>query len=69
MSKNQLNIGDKIRKLRLQKEFSQEKLARLADVSLPTITKLEAGETSNPGIETIRKIANALEIKLEDLIK
>lgn len=69
MSKNQLNIGEKIRSYRTKKNLSQEKLARLAEVSIATITKLEAGETPNPGIETVIRIAKALEASLDDLIK
>ncbi len=58
-----------IRKLREEKGFSQEKLARLADVSNNTIVNIEAGKQKNPTIETIRKIAKALDITLEALLK
>ncbi|MBU0548929.1 MAG: helix-turn-helix transcriptional regulator, partial [Candidatus Omnitrophica bacterium] len=36
-------ISKNIRKLRKEKGFSQEKLARAADISLNTLTKLESG--------------------------
>ena len=58
-----------IRKLREEKRLSQEKLARLADVSNNTIVNIEAGKQKNPTIETLRKIAKALEVQVDDLIK
>jgi transcriptional regulator with XRE-family HTH domain len=69
MSKQQPSIGVNIRKFRLQKEFSQERLARLADLSFPTITKIESGETPNPSIDTVKKIAGALGMGIDELIK
>ena len=43
-----------IRKLREEKGLSQEKLARLADVSNNTIVNIEAGKQKNPTIETLK---------------
>jgi len=62
-------ISKNIRKFREQKGISQDRLSKLADISLNTITKLELDETQNPTIETLQKIAKALEVKVEDLIK
>lgn len=69
MSKEQPKIGENIRKYRLEKQLSQEKLARLADLSFPTITKIESGETPNPSIDTVKKIAAALGMGIDNLIK
>jgi transcriptional regulator with XRE-family HTH domain len=57
-----------LRKLRESKGLSQEKLARLADVANNTIVKIEAGKNQNPTLNTIKKIAEALNIKSDDLI-
>ncbi|MBU4351363.1 helix-turn-helix domain-containing protein [Candidatus Parcubacteria bacterium] len=46
-----------------------ETLARLADVSNNTIINIEAGKQKNPTIETLQKIAKALNVPIEDLIK
>lgn len=62
-------ISKNIRKLREQKGISQDRLSKLADISLNTIAKLELDETQNPTIETLQKIAKALEVNVEDLIK
>jgi transcriptional regulator with XRE-family HTH domain len=63
------NISDNLRKLRGKKGYSLEKIARLADLSLNTIVKVENGVNQNPTIETLTKIANALEVGVDDLIK
>ncbi|QQS68363.1 helix-turn-helix transcriptional regulator [Candidatus Saccharibacteria bacterium] len=58
----------KIKKLREKKGLSQEKLARLADVSTNTIVNIESGKQTNPTIETVSKIAKALDVKIEELL-
>ncbi|MEK7641294.1 MAG: helix-turn-helix transcriptional regulator [Patescibacteria group bacterium] len=62
-------ISKNIRKLREQKGISQDRLSKLADISLNTIAKLELDDSQNPTIETLQKIAKALDVKVEDLIK
>ena len=66
---NSQNLAKKIESLRKKQELSQEKLARLADVSNNTIINIEAGINTNPTIETLRRIAKALNVSMEDLIK
>ena len=66
-SKN--NIAKTVKRLREKTGLSQEKLARLADVSNNTIINIEAGKQNNPTIETLKKIAKALEVGVDDLIK
>ncbi|MDO8657374.1 MAG: helix-turn-helix transcriptional regulator [Candidatus Levybacteria bacterium] len=66
-SKN--NIAKAVKRLREKTGLSQEKLARLADVSNNTIINIEAGKQNNPTIETLKKIAKALEVGVDDLIK
>jgi len=63
------NITKNLRKLREAKELSQEKLARLADVANNTIIKIESGKNQNPTLDTLKKIAKALEISVDELIK
>ncbi len=61
-------IAKNIKKLRAKKGLSLEKIARLADLSLNTIVKVENGVNTNPTIETLTKIAKALEVGVDDLI-
>ena len=65
-SKN--NIAKTVKRLREKAGLSQEKLARLADVSNNTLINIEAGKQDNPTIETLKKIAKALNAPVEDLI-
>jgi DNA-binding XRE family transcriptional regulator len=58
----------KIKQLREKKGLSQEKLARLADVSNNTIVNIESGKQTNPTIETVSKIAKALDVAIEEII-
>jgi len=63
------NISSNLKKIRSKKGYSLEKIARLADLSLNTIVKVENGVNQNPTIETLTKIAKALEVGVDDLIK
>ena len=67
MSKNE-NLAKNMEQLRKQKGLSQEKLARLADVANNTIIKMESGENKNPTLETLRKVAKAFGVSVDDLI-
>ncbi|MFH1457792.1 MAG: helix-turn-helix transcriptional regulator [Candidatus Omnitrophota bacterium] len=61
-------LSQNIRKLRLKKGLSQEKLARLADISNATLIKIEAGLAKEPTITTVSKIASALKISIDQLV-
>ncbi len=64
-----MSIASSLKKIRAEKGYSLEKVARLADLSLNTIVKIENGVNQNPTIDTLSKIAKALEIKVDDLIQ
>jgi len=62
-------IGKNIKKLRKQKGLSQDRLSKLADISYNTVIKLESGGITNPSIDTLRKLAKALNVSVDDLLK
>jgi transcriptional regulator with XRE-family HTH domain len=62
-------MNENLKKLREKKGYSLERVARLADLSLNTIVKVENGVNKNPTIETLTRIAKALEVGVDDLIK
>ena len=62
-------IGENIRKLRQQKKMSQDRLSKKADLALNTIVKIETGENPNPTLETLQKIAKALGVSVDKLLK
>lgn len=63
------NLGQKIQKLRKEKGMSQDELARKADIPYTTLTKIEIGVVKKPSVFAVAKIAEALEVNLDDLIK
>lgn len=62
-------LAKNIRQLRLKKGLSQEKLARLADISNATLIKIEVGVAKEPTITTVTKIATALEVSIDELVR
>lgn len=69
MSKQDYPLSKNLKKLREQKGLSQDRLAKLADVANNTIIKIEQGENINPTLETLKKVAKALEVSVDELIK
>ena len=63
------NLANNIKKLREAKGLSQEKLARLADVANNTLIKMESGENQNPTLVTLKKVAKAFGVSVDQLIK
>jgi len=62
-------ISENIKKYRAKLGISQDRLSKLADVTYNTIIKIESGATYNPRVETLKKIADALKVGIDDLMK
>ena len=62
-------LSKNLKKLREKKDFSQDRLAKLADVANNTVIKIEQGDNKNPTLETLKKLSDALGVSLDDLIK
>lgn len=56
-------------RLERKKDFLRKKLARLADISLNTLAKIELGFAKKPIIQTVVKLAKALEVSIDELVK
>jgi len=65
--KNELSIkqrfGKAVRRRRRELDLSQEQLAERAELHRTYISNLERGEL-NPSLETMEKLANALDISI-----
>ena len=61
--------GDRLRKVRDMRLLSQRELAERAGLSPTTILKLESGRVDEPHPRTIRKLADALEVDPDELIR
>ena len=69
MSNEKSIIGKNIKKLRKQRDLSQDRLSKLADISHNTIINIESGAIQSPTMDTAQKIAKALGVSLDDLMK
>ncbi len=58
-----------MKKYRKKLGISQDVLSKRADLAYHTIAKIEAGSTPDPRIETVKKIADSLNVTLDDLMK
>lgn len=61
-------IGDRIRSLREFRGLTREQLSERADVSVDTIKVLERNRRETARIDTIRKLARALDVELGRLV-
>jgi transcriptional regulator with XRE-family HTH domain len=59
-------IGQKIKTLRTEKNLTQEQLAEKAGISIDFLSLIERGRNA-PSLESLEKIANALNIEVKDL--
>ena len=69
MSNNKSALAENIKKYRGKLGISQDRLSKMADVTYNTLIKIESGSNKNPTIETLSKIAKALGVGVDDLIK
>ena len=68
MQKTVKKFGKKVREIRLSKKMSQGDVAKILSVSPTYISSIERGQR-NPSLITMEKIAKALKIKIDELIK
>ncbi len=62
-----MELFEKIKQARKEKGFSQKQLAGLADLNMNLISKYETNNVT-PTIESLKKIAKALEISTDYLL-
>ncbi len=55
-----------VRKLRLQRNWSQEQLAQVSGLSIRTIQRIERGQT--PGLESVKSLAAVFDVHVESLL-
>lgn len=61
-------LAKTIKELRKKHKISQEELARKAGITYSTLIKIESGANDNPTIKTIKKIADTLDVSLDELV-
>ena len=63
------NIGENIKKHRTKLGLSQEDFAQKSGVKYTTLTKIESGVIKTPSVLMVEKIAKALDVSIEELLK
>lgn len=69
MSKQKSKLSLNIKKYRKKLDLSQDKLSKKADLAFHTIAKIEEGATPDPRIDTVKKIADALGVGIDELMR
>lgn len=62
-----VKIGKNIKALREEKNLTQEQLSEKAGISLDYLGKIEVN-INKPGLKTILKLANALNVKPQEIL-
>jgi len=62
-------LGENIKRFRQKRNLTQDKLARLADIPYTSITKIETGVIKKPSVQAVAKIAKALSVTVDELLK
>ncbi len=65
----EINIGENVKKCRVKLGLSQEDFAQKSSVKYTTLTKIETGVIKKPSVILMAKIAKALGVSIEDLLK
>ena len=68
MSNSAKKLGDNIRRIRLAKDMTQGDLCRKLEVDRAYMSNVESGK-KNPTLSTIERIAKALNVSIEELMK
>lgn len=60
-----MDLSEKIKYLRKEKDLSQGALSRLSGVSVAEICRIESGERKNPSINLLNKLLEGLDVSNE----
>lgn len=63
------SIGENIKKRRTKLGLSQEEFAQKSGVKYTTLTKIETGVIRTSSVAIVAKIAKALGVSIEDLLR
>ena len=62
-------IGENIKRVRNKLGLTQDDLVRKSGVKHTTLTKIESNVVIKPSVQTVAKIAKALGVPMEDLVR
>ena len=61
-------VARRIKELRKERNWTQQKLAERAGLSFNAITKIEQGAAKHPTLKTLLKLADAFGVSLDALV-
>jgi len=61
-------LSKRLKELRKEEGWSQQKLAEKAGLSFNAVTKIEQGLAKHPTLKTLVKIADAFGVSLDELV-
>jgi transcriptional regulator with XRE-family HTH domain len=64
-----MTLGEKIRLLRAEKKISIRKLSDMTGLSKSTLSDIENNKSKKPTVDTIERVAKALEIPISELFQ
>ena len=65
ISEEELNVGENLKALRSQREYSLRVLAEKSGLSVNTLSLIEKGKSS-PSVSTLQRLASALNVPIAD---
>jgi transcriptional regulator with XRE-family HTH domain len=68
MASSPARLAARLRQLREARKLTQQALATAAGLSVSQITHIEQGRTTDPRMSTLRALAKALVVSLDELI-
>ena len=69
MQKGDTSLKEIIQTARELKGYSQRKLAKITKISNSELSRIESGERQKPDVDSLLRIANALDLSIRDLLK
>ena len=61
-------LAKRLKELRKERNWTQQKLAEKAELSFNAITKIEQGAAEHPTLKTLLKLADTFGISLDSLV-
>jgi transcriptional regulator with XRE-family HTH domain len=61
-------LAKRLKELRKERDWTQQKLAEKAGLSFNAITKIEQGAAEHPTLKTLLKLADAFGVSLDALV-
>ena len=62
-------LGAVVRRLRRQRDLTQESLARRVGIAQPTLSQIESGARVNPSLAIVKRLARALGVPVGELLE